>query len=288
MAFDSICHELAPFLKQLSDDELAEIPRAAERARNRRGWASRATRPEQPVEILRIRGGVLLLRRKWMEEVFAHNSNPEIQQTQQWPAILRGALSTWLEYLPGDLEAWLSRQAEYLPEGLPQDVFNYRYAESVLDLLEELTPEQIGQALEVPVVLRVVQRFIQRGNPKQRQRLKKALKAWSPDGRGAPPKDLEKLQDVIIAMAVTAAKDRLAEGHRLRATLYKPGTFDASGKLVQELRKRDFRPDEIDAIVESKHLTGAAHRLVARRESLEPASVSAMASRGRSRLRPGR
>jgi hypothetical protein len=290
VALDVIVQELEPFLKRLTEDERAEIPRAARRARNRRGWLQRAMRPKQPIEVVfvpvgkELYGGALFLRRRCMEKALAQ-ANEEIQQSEQWPRIVSGAISTWLEFLPGDLERWLSRQAEYLPRKLHRSVFAYRDEESVLDLLEDLPPKRLGQALEEPLISSVVQKFIRSGDSEQRRRLRKILKAWSPEGRGRPPKDFDELRDILVAQDVEEAKARLAEGFRLRPRLHRPGTYDSAGALVQELHKNRYDEDEIDAIVKSNSLSEAAHRLIASRTARTLASVRVMASRGRKRLR---
>jgi hypothetical protein len=287
--------KLSPFLETLSQNELSEIPIAAQAKPERRRWF-RQPEPAQPVEIVMVKGdkqvvGAVLLRRKWMEEIFAAQYTEGFQQKPEFADVVANALEAWLYQLSGEIGSLLTRQAEFWPLGVYED------PASVLDFLHRWSSEQISEALEVPLILSVIQHFIRKGTPDERRRVKEILHAWAPEGRGAPTKQLGELADVVVARAVKRAETRLAEGHRLRATLYKPNTYNSSGSLVRELRRKGYREDEIEAIVNCKRLNGAAQwlvahqRLIASQKAVIPhikreiASVRAMASRGRARMR---
>jgi len=297
VALDVVLKKLAPFLETLSAGELADIPKAAE-ALARRPCGTRALfhpRPAQPVEVVFARVnreivGVLLLRHKWMGEAFAQYCNAEVQQTARWPQIVLEACDSWLEQLRSDLGLWLSRQAEVLPERFYPRLY-IDGADDFLDVLDELTPEEIDRWLWMPIVLRGLQDLARNGNPQQRGKLRKVLLRWAPDGRGRPTKAVDELRAVAVAQAVAEAESRLREGFKVCCQLRKIGGYNSSREVIEpKLVTMGYDEYEVRAIVEGKKtLSRAACRLVAFKSNgrYTVASVSAIASLGRKRLRSG-
>lgn len=289
--FDVLLKKLAPFLDELSESEIAQIPTAAEASPTRGMF--RAPKPPEPVEVVLVRVerkvvGALLLRRKWMEDSFSDSCNVEIQQTSKWPDIMAGDLETWLRFLPADVGSWLSRQAEYLPMRLHDEVFSYENPESILELLEDLTQQEVGEALGVPLVMDVLQHFMQNGAPQQQRRVKTILSRWSPKGHGAPSKQPHERRDSAVALRVEHAKARLSEGVNLIRDRRKRGGYHRDSPETQrELRRLGYSEMEVQAILRARvtnDSSGAAYHFVAAQDDTTPTIVRSMTSRGRKYL----
>jgi hypothetical protein len=201
---------------------------------------------------------------------------------------MAGNLEPWLRFLPVDLGSWLSRQAEYLPMRLHEEVLSYENPESILELLEDLTQQEVGEALGVSLVMEVLQHFIQTGAPQQRRRVKSILTRWSPKGHGAPSKQPHERRDSTVAVRVEHAKVRLSAGVTLIRERRKRGGYHRdSPETMRELRRLGYTHQEIQAIVKTRitnDSSGAAYHLVAAQDGTTPTIVRAMTSRGKKYL----
>jgi hypothetical protein len=280
--------KLSPFLATLSVSELAEMSIAAKA--KQRPSLFRQPKPPQPIEVVMVREdkhvvGVLLLRGRWMEEVFErHRTNPTTDTTTSTKS-MANLFDPWLGFLPSEVGSWLSRQIEYLPLSLYHEVLIHENPETILDLLEEQSPGTIPEALQVWFVMEVLEHLMQRGTTQQKRRIKTIFEHWRPSGHGAPSKEVEERKDVDIALRVEEAKQRLANGVRfIREQRTRGGYQHDSPETIFALRALGYTLEETGAIFESrvtKTSSGAAFILVARQQGTTPKVISAAASRGR-------
>jgi hypothetical protein len=171
---------------------------------------------------------------------------------------------------------------------LHEEVFHYENPESILDLLEDLTQQEVGEALGVPLVMEVLQDFMQNGAPQQQRRVKSILTRWSPKGHGAPSKQPHERRDSAIALRVEHAKTRLAEGVNLVREGRKRGGYHYdSPETKRELRRLGYSDTEVQAILRARvtnDSSGAAYHFVAAQDDTTPKIVRAMTSRGKKHL----
>jgi len=292
--FDVLMQKLAPLLETLTPQEIEAIPLAAEALARRPGGARSVLypRPAQPIEVVypRVNGevvGALLLRRKWVEQAVAGYWDDEAQRGSHWPRILSQVSDELLMVLPGDLARWLSRQAEFISEH--GWLLHEHDSESVLDLLEVSTPEDVRKWLCVPFILATLVWAARRGRPEEKRRVKKIFKSCSPTGHGAPTKPSETRKDVRIARQVDEARDDLAPGKQLlRKHLSAPTYKTTRSNVESELNALGYQKDQINALLKTGRKGEPAYRYVADRNRMKVASVRATASRGRKLLRSGR
>ena len=119
----------------------------------------------------------------------------------------------------------------------------------------------------------------------ERERWKKTLGRISlHDSSGRPRLGEAESAAVKIAEEVEREMTRLKPGFHLRSERQKPGRYVAEDEVQAELEGMRYSPFDVQTILESASLGGAANRVVAARHERTPRSIGAAAADGRRQL----
>jgi hypothetical protein len=291
-AIEILRGSLQPFVRTLSQDELSAMPAAAAALARRPGGARRVVvqHPAQPVEVVLARHrrqivGVLLMRRRWMEQTFESSQRNDAPD----PPRKTFSLNNWLTGFDARLGSWLAREIEFsdVDEGQFYDEHGVVNVDGFLDFLDytrnNWPDDQLTRFLSLPIAQRWLV-YARSGNSQQRRRLDELLKSQRPQTRGAPEKARSELRAVQIAAAIEDAKARLEDGVKCLRAMFRPGRYNDMPSIRQALQAlpNAYKDDEVEAIIVGKTRVGAAYHHAAAKFRLTIRSVRAMASRGRS------
>jgi hypothetical protein len=192
------------------------------------------------------------------------------------------ALSDWRQGFGRSLGSILSREMRLLlAQASMED------ASSCLDILEHYSKthaDDIDQLWSLPMTQYWLP-YLKGENPQIRRRLRALEKRRLTDGRGRPKQEPEESQDVAIARDVEAARHRLARAFDVYDQHRRLGGYRSSREVItRELEQQRYQAHEQSAVLTSRTLSGAAHRLVALKRRCSAASIQARASRGRKYL----
>lgn len=291
-----LLRKLASFLETLTQEEIVNIPLAAEALARRPGGARGISHPQppQPVEVVLARSdgeviGAVLFRREWLEQVF--DASGDNQRDRKIDATQRDSMvSDWLNgygsRIGGVLRAEVGSLVAQLYMQSPDDC---------LDILEhsQTRPDALDRLWSLPLTQYFLP-FIKSGSPQQKRRLRRLEGSALTDARGRSKVDPEDSKDAAIAADVESATARLGPAFDVWFGMRGSGAYQTRREQADwTLREMGFIGTELVAIlgtrVDSRRsgmkacttLSGAAHRLVALNRGQSIESVYARAKRGK-------